>query len=255
MDARRQRADGLRSRNVILAAAAELASVEGLEGLSIGRLADHVGMSKSGLFAHFKSKEDLQIATIDTAMAIFQREVLAPGMQAPPGVARVLSQAEAFFSHLERRVFPGGCFFIAVAAELDARPGPVRDHLRAVFNVLLEGLTGVIREAQALGEIAPDEDLAQLTYEIDAFLIGANFAYLFFEDRAALDRGRRAIEARLARAAGPARATRRPSKRPSPAPPARKRRRSARHVARLTPACPPRPCPRLSLNRHIPRTR
>ena len=200
-DGRKQRADGLRSRQVILTAAAELASVEGLEGLSIGRLADHVGMSKSGLFAHFKSKEELQIATIDAAMEIFRREVSEPGMAGAPGVARVLSQADAFFSHLERRVFPGGCFFIAVAAEMDARPGPVRDHLRAVYNVLLQGVTDLIREAQVLGEIAPDEDLAQLTYEIDAFLIGANFAYLFFEDRDALVRARRAIAARLSHAA------------------------------------------------------
>ena len=141
-------------------------------------------------------------------------------------------------------MFPGGCFFIAVAAELDARPGPVRDHLRAVFNVLLEGLTGVIREAQALGEIAPDEDLAQLTYEIDAFLIGANFAYLFFEDRAALDRGAtRHRRSRLARAAGPARATGGASEAAVAGATSAQATKTARHVARLTPACPPRPMP------------
>jgi AcrR family transcriptional regulator len=126
-DGRRQRSDGARSRRVILQAATELATIEGLDGLSIARLAEHVGMSKSGLFAHFRSKEDLQMATIDAAAEMFDREVWQPGRSAPPGVRRVLALCEAFFSYLERAVFPGGCFFVAAAAELDAKKGPVRD--------------------------------------------------------------------------------------------------------------------------------
>jgi AcrR family transcriptional regulator len=224
-DGRRQRADGARSRQAILHAATELATVEGLDGLSIARLAEHAGMSKSGLFAHFRSKEDLQLATIDAAAEMFDREVTQPGRAAPPGVRRVLSSCEAFFQYLERAVFPGGCFFVAAAAELDAKPGPVRDHLRAVYSRILEGLAGIIREAQDLGEIDATEDVAQLTFELDSLMLGANFAYVFFGDPAALDRARLAIEQRLARAAPPAAARRSRPGASRGAKPARQRKR------------------------------
>jgi AcrR family transcriptional regulator len=200
-DGRRQRADGARSRQTILTAATELATVEGLDGLSIARLAEHAGMSKSGLFAHFRSKEDLQVATIDAAAEMFHREVTQPGLAAPAGLRRVRSLCVAFLAYLERAIFPGGCFFVAAAAELDAKPGPVRDHLRMVYSRILEGLAGIIREAQDLGEIAATEDVAQLTFELDSLMLGANFAYVFFRDPAALDRARLAIDQRLARAA------------------------------------------------------
>ena len=199
-DGRRHRADGARSRQAILNAATELATVEGLDGLSIARLVEHVGMSKSGLFAHFRSKEDLQMATIDAAAAMFEREVWQPGRAAPAGARRVLSLCEAFLSYLERAVFPGGCFFVAAAAELDAKGGPVREHLREVYSRILQTLADGVREAQALGEIDATEDVPQLTYELDSLMLGANFAYVFFRDPAALDRARFAIRQRLARA-------------------------------------------------------
>jgi AcrR family transcriptional regulator len=224
VDGRQQRADGARSRQAILHAATELATVVGLDGLSIARLAERVGMSKSGLFAHFRSKEDLQMATIDAAAEMFHREVWQPGMAAPAGVRRVFSLCEAFFAYLERAVFPGGCFFVAAAAELDAKQGPVRDHLREVYSRLLETLAGVIREAQVLGEIDRAEDVAQLTFELDSLMLGANFAYVFFGDPAALDRARLAIRRRLARPAPPATA-RRPRARAS----ARRRGTRKRH--------------------------
>jgi AcrR family transcriptional regulator len=200
-DGRRQRADGARSRQAILRAATELATAEGLDGLSIARLADHVGMSKSGLFAHFKSKEDLQIATIDAAAEVFEREVTQPGMAPPPGLARVEGQCEAFFAYLERGMFPGGCFFVAAAAEFDAKPGPVKDHLRTVYVGLLTTLSDVVREAKAMGEIDVREDVDQLVFELDAIMLGANFAFAFFGDPAALARARRALRQRLERAA------------------------------------------------------
>jgi AcrR family transcriptional regulator len=223
-DGRRQRSDGARSRRVILQAATELATIEGLDGLSIARLAEHVGMSKSGLFAHFRSKEDLQMATIDAAAEMFDREVWQPGRSAPPGVRRVLALCEAFFSYLERAVFPGGCFFVAAAAELDAKKGPVRDHLRDVYSRILQGLADVVGEAQELGEIDATEDVAQLTFELDSLMLGANFAYVFFGEPAALARARLAIRQRLTRAA-PAAAARRPRARAS----ARRRTTRARH--------------------------
>ena len=103
--------------------------MEGLDGLSIGRLAEHTGMSKSGLYAHFGSKEELQLATIDAASEIFVREVIEPA-RAAEGAARLEALSDAFLSYLERKVFPGGCFFAAAQAELDTHPGPVREKLR-----------------------------------------------------------------------------------------------------------------------------
>src|SRR3954447_13626233 len=108
---RRTRSDGERSRATILSAAAKLATVDGLEGLSIGRLADHIGMSKSGLYAHFGSKEELQLAAIETASAIFEADVIAPAEQGATPLDKVQLLCEQFLSHVERRVFPGGCFF------------------------------------------------------------------------------------------------------------------------------------------------
>jgi AcrR family transcriptional regulator len=124
---RRQRSDGLRSRAAILREAARLATVEGIEGLSIGDLAEAVGMSKSGLFAHFRSKEELQLATIETADTIFQAEVVDPALTIGPGLGRLRALCEAFLLHLENGVFPGGCFFASVAAEIDTHPGPGPD--------------------------------------------------------------------------------------------------------------------------------
>src|SRR3954465_14746757 len=111
---RRRRSDGERSRTAILHEAARLATVEGLDGLSIGRLADAVGMSKSGLFAHFGSKEELQLATIETAWALFGELVIAPALAAPTGLERLVALTENFLRHVEESVFPGGCFFASV---------------------------------------------------------------------------------------------------------------------------------------------
>src|SRR5215472_13411952 len=129
---RKPRADGVESRRTILLAAAELATTRGLEGLSIGELAQHIGMSKSGLYAHFRSKEELELATIETAAELFEREVLGPAGESPGGLSRVRALSEAFFGHLERRVFPGGCFFATVAAQLASRPGRARDRVLEV---------------------------------------------------------------------------------------------------------------------------
>src|SRR5262249_26669180 len=120
---------GQASRDMILRTAAKLATTRGLDGLSIGDLAAEVGMSKSGLYAHFKSKEDLELATIETAAAIFDSEVLQPVTRAPAGTERLRTLVNSFLSYLERRVFPGGCFFAAAASELDTRPGPARDRV------------------------------------------------------------------------------------------------------------------------------
>src|SRR5262249_6747351 len=150
---RRRRSDGERSRNAILEQAARLATTEGIEGLSIGRLADAVGMSKSGLFAHFGSKEELQLATIDAATEVVSEQVIAPATAAETGIDRLRGYADAFLRHLEDDVFPGGCFFASVAAEMDTRPGPVRARAVQFVDEWIGRLVGAARDAQADGAI------------------------------------------------------------------------------------------------------
>jgi AcrR family transcriptional regulator len=196
--ARKRRSDGERSRNAILREAAQLATVEGLAGLSIARLADAVGMSKSGLFAHFGSKEELQLATIETASAIFAAEVIEPAYDAPQGLPRLRALAEGFLAHVEGRVFPGGCFFASVAAEMDTHPGPVRDEAIRITDAWFEQLETAVREAQAQGELDATEDATQLAFEVDSYLLMANAMFVVSQDSAPLERARRAIERRLA---------------------------------------------------------
>ena len=191
---RRQRSDGLRSREAILQQAARLVTVEGIEGLSIARLADAVGMSKSGLFAHFRSKEELQLATIETADAIFQAEVVGVAHKAPPWIARLRALCEAFLAHLERGVFPGGCFFASVAAEIDTHPGPVRDRAMATAAAWQLELETAAQQAQEEGRLDAREPAAQIAFELDAYLLLANAHYVATADPTALERARRAMD-------------------------------------------------------------
>jgi AcrR family transcriptional regulator len=198
---RKQRSDGERSRSAILHEAARLATVEGIDGLSIGRLAAAVGMSKSGLFAHFRSKEELQLATIDTAGALFAQYVVEPALAAPTGIERLRQLAENFLRHVEDDVFPGGCFFASVAAELDTRPGPVRDKAIEVVEDWATLLEGAVRDAQAEGAIDAAEDSEQLVFELNSYLLLANAHFVVSRQPEALDRARRALDRRLANAA------------------------------------------------------
>src|SRR4249919_4234662 len=147
--ARKQRSDGERSRNAILLEATKLATVEGIRGLSISRLADAVGMSKSGLFAHFGSKQELQLATIQTASAIFSELVLEPALSAPTAIERLRGLTAGYLNYVESETFPGGCFFASIASEMDTHPGPVRDVAVGFMDEWLGLLEQTIREAQA----------------------------------------------------------------------------------------------------------
>ncbi len=160
-------------------------------------------MSKSGLFAHFRSKEELQLATIETADAIFQAEVVDPALAATSGITRLRALYEGFLGHLERGVFPGGCFFASVAAELDTHPGPVHDHALAIVAAWFEHLVAAVTDAQAERTLDPDEDPVQVAFELNAYLLLANAQYVATGDPAALDRARRAID-RLFRWIAPA---------------------------------------------------
>src|SRR6202162_382658 len=123
----RRRRRGERTREASLSHAPRLASAEGLEAVSLQRLASDLGISKSGLFAHFGSKEELQLATVEEAGRVFTDEVLRPGLKTPAGIGRVWAMCNSFLSYLSRGVFPGGCFFEAALAEFDSKPGRVRD--------------------------------------------------------------------------------------------------------------------------------
>ncbi|HEX6309621.1 MAG TPA: TetR/AcrR family transcriptional regulator [Longimicrobiales bacterium] len=191
--ARRQRSDGARTHAAILEAATRLASVTGIEGVTLGRLAAELGVSKSGLYAHFGSKEQLQLETIDTALEIFGREVIGPAHEAPAGVRRLEALFAAYFSYLERWVFPGGCFFAALLAEMDAQAGPVREKVVVVERAWMDEFTSYAEEARRLGEIRADVDVGQVVFELYACMELANYHFVMFRDAAVLERGRRAV--------------------------------------------------------------
>lgn len=199
---RRRRSDGDRSRRAILDTAAKLATVEGIEGLSLSRLADEVGMSKSGTFAHFGSKEDLQLATIERANEIFDELVLEPAHSAPDGLARLRALADGYLRYVEADTFPGGCFFASALSEVDMRPGPVRDELALFMTRWLGELESAVRDAQREGGIDRDEDPAQLVFEIEAAILLANFQYVVTRTSEPIERARRAFDRRLAASTG-----------------------------------------------------
>jgi AcrR family transcriptional regulator len=194
-----RRSKGQISRQTILLTATRLATIKGLSGLSLGDLAAEVGMSKSGLYAHFKDKEELELATIETAAVIFDREVIQPAMEARAGTEQLRAVVNAFLSYLERRVFPGGCFFAAVAAELDTRPGSARDRVVEVLDRWLSLFGQCILDAQSFGEIDPKAEVAQAVFEIEGMLLAANFLFVMANDPIHLAQARRGVENVLAR--------------------------------------------------------
>ena len=188
---------GERTRHSILTTAAALASQEGLEQLSIGRLAEATGMSKSGLFAHFGSKEELQLATVDHAAKLFVDEVIAPARAAPRGVARVWALCDHMVDYAERQVFPGGCFFAATSFEFNHKPGPVRDRILEMISSWLSYLEHAIEQAQEAGELADRPSARELAFQLDAFAQASNAQYQLFRDPAVFAEARRAIRERL----------------------------------------------------------
>lgn len=197
---RAPRSDGERSRAAILNAAADLASIEGLAGLTIGRLADRLGMSKSGVFTHFGSKEELQLATIEAAQQTYAAEIVQPALGEPPGLRRVHALVEAFLSYSERRVFPGGCFFGTTIVEQASRPGRVRDRLARAYDDWVGVVALTLRQAQDAGELGTDADTEQLAFEIASLLTAGDWARVLHDDLAPLHRARRAVHQRLASA-------------------------------------------------------
>lgn len=188
---------GERTRQSILERAVDLASLEGLEGLTIGRLADELGMSKSGLFAHFGSKEELQLATIETASRRFINEIFSPVLKEPRGWPRLVGICRSWLSYVRSGVFPGGCFFAAASFEYDGRPGAVRDLIRKLMDDWIGALERAVRMAQEEGHLDPNLDPGQLAFELNALFFGANFAYHLRGDASAIEKAERAAMQRL----------------------------------------------------------
>lgn len=172
-----------------------LASVDGIHGLTIGRLAEQLGVSKSGLYAHFGSKLDLQLETIDSATQVFFSQVVEPAIQEPPGVARVLRLADAYLSYVERRVFPGGCFFAGLIPEVDAQEGPIRDAIAGMVRTWEQVLDQSVKEAQERREIPSDLDRSLLVFQIQAALDLGNYYFILFDDPGQIARARTVIHA------------------------------------------------------------
>src|SRR4051812_22610720 len=194
---RTQRADGERTRQAILRQAVSLATVDGLEGLSIGNLADRLGMSKSGLYAHFGSKEQLQLATVDQAERIFRAEVVEPALAAPPGLGQLLVVCDAYLDHLPRRTFPGGCFFAGAVLEMGSRPGAVKERV-AAFQTGFTGLVrGFVRTALEQHELPGEEDADALTFELSGMILAANSTFILHDDPRVLELARRLVRRRL----------------------------------------------------------
>ena len=187
---------GARSRRTIVRHAVDVASLEGLTGLSLGRLATDLGLSKSGVQTLFKTKENLQLAVADAAREAFLDAVVRPALDVPRGAARLRVLVERWIAYAEAPLFPGGCFWTATLPEFDSRPGQVRDLLVAQQRDWRGLLAAELGHAVDAGEIAElDADLA--AFQIDAVLTAANIA-LRLGDEEAVGRARAVVEGFLA---------------------------------------------------------
>ncbi|MEU7580362.1 TetR/AcrR family transcriptional regulator [Streptomyces sp. NPDC041068] len=192
---------GNQTRRLVLRRTVDIASVEGLDALSLGRIATELKLSKSGVFALFGSKEELQLATIRAAGRIFLDAVVEPSRQDPPGIGRVWRLCAGWLTYSEERVFPGGCFFHGVIAEYDAREGAVHDALVRADRDWTAQVEGCIAEALAAGELHADTDVPQLAFELISFLETANAHSVLHDEPHAYRKAGTAVTNRLRAAA------------------------------------------------------
>ena len=190
-------ARGERTRRAILGRAVELASIDGLEGLTIGALANDLGVSKSGLFAHFGSKQELQLETIDAAAELFEEAVWKLVSTLEPGLGQLVALMSSWLAYFHQDVFPGGCFFCNAQHEFDSKPGPVRDRIAEHEQRWADALVVLVRVAQKRGQLRAEADAAQLGFELDAAGMMANLRWQLTRDPDARDRAETAIRRSL----------------------------------------------------------
>jgi AcrR family transcriptional regulator len=203
--ARRSASQVAGSRAETLDAATQLASLVGLEGLTIGGLADELGMSKSGLVGRFGNKQQLQLAALELAAETFRRIVYDPAAELPAGLPRLEAICDAWVRYLGAPPFPGGCFLTAVSVEFDSRPGPVNREVKRVMRQWLRVLAREARKAAVEGELPTDTDPEEVAFVINALAVGANCDFQLHRDPRALQRARRAMSAVLTPPRAPAR--------------------------------------------------
>lgn len=197
MPAKGRMPKGARTRESILRLAVDLASVEGLEGVTIGRLADELKMSKSGLFAHFGAKEELQLATVAAAREIFTEHVIRPALAEPAGAPRLWALCLNWVQYVEGKVFKGGCFFAAASFEFDSRKGPVRDAIATAMQEWLAILTRAVEGAKKAGHLKANVNAEQFAFEIYSLAMGGHWGFQLLEDNSALDRVRASMRDRI----------------------------------------------------------
>jgi AcrR family transcriptional regulator len=192
-----RRARGMRSRAAVLERAVQMASCEGLEGLTIGGLAAELEVHKSSVFALFGSKQELQLATLDAARAILVEQVIAPALASAEGLARLVAIGRAWFDYLSSDVFAGGCFLCAASAEMDGRPGPVRDAVAAVMREWIAVLSANVETAIAAGELRADVDPRAMAFRLNALGMAANWQRQLLEDPSGIEHARAAWHVEL----------------------------------------------------------
>jgi len=192
---------GARARRTIARHAVDVASLEGLSGLSLGRLATDLGLSKSGIQTLFRTKENLQLAAVESAGEQFNDAVVGPAQAEPRGAARLRALIERWIAYAEEPLFAGGCFWAANLPDFDSRPGPVRDALFRQHQDWLTLIAGELRLAADTGQIA-DLDTGLAAFQIAAVLIAANTA-LRLGDQTAMMKVHRVIDGLLALHADP----------------------------------------------------
>ncbi|MFD0416625.1 TetR/AcrR family transcriptional regulator [Streptomyces sp. NPDC127108] len=197
MSPRRSAAEAQATRGRILSRAAEIASEEGLDGITIGRLAEELEMSKSGVHKHFGTKETLQISTLDKAFVDFWHQVVEPTLTEPPGLRRLRAVCANSVDYLEAPLLPGGCLMTAALSEYDGRPGRVRDAVAEVWSRWRHQLRTDLASAVDNGELPAGFDVDQALFEIVAAGLALNAAMQLQHDKTAADRARRAIERAL----------------------------------------------------------
>jgi AcrR family transcriptional regulator len=192
-----RRARGMRSRAAVLERSVQMASRDGLEGLTIGALATDLEVHKSNVFALFGSKQELQLATLAAARGILIDQVIVPALGSEEGLPRMRAIGDAWCDYLESDVFAGGCFLCAASTEMDGRPGPVRDAVAAVMREWIAVLSANIEATIAAGDLQGDVDVAAMAFRLNALGMAANWQRQLFDDVRGIEHARTAWRAEI----------------------------------------------------------